>query len=291
MTIETNTSVTIADALKMAESKISADSDTPKLDAEILLCHVLKCNKTYLFTWSDKTINEADKQQFISLVESRIEGHPIAHLIGQREFWTLTLNVNPSTLIPRPDTETLVETVLEKATQLSAFPQLKGLDLGTGTGAIALALASELKHSDWLGLDFSEDAVALANSNLQLNNVTNCQFAQSDWYEFAKKQNRRFDVIVSNPPYIDPSDPHLREGDVRFEPLSALIADNHGLADIEHIISCAGQYLHQGGLLALEHGHDQGQAVQAIFSQYNFINVETLKDLGQNDRITIGYFN
>ena len=281
----------ISEALSTAEQRIGPLSDTARLDAEVILCHVLNCNKTYLFTWSDKVINKEDLELFLQLVEKRSQGRPVAHITGKRDFWSLSLNVNESTLIPRPDTETLVETVLTESALLPSYPNLKGLDLGTGTGAIALALASELPNSHWLGLDYSDEAVALAKSNQELNKIDNCQFSQSDWYNYLSKESDQFDIIVSNPPYIDPEDAHLKNGDVRFEPLSALVSEEHGLADIKHIVTNATQYLRPGGLLAIEHGYDQSAAVQKIFTKNRFAKVTTIKDLGQNDRITIGYLD
>ena len=287
--------------LNAATSTFTTISDTEKLDAELLMCHVLDCSRTYLFTWPDKTLNDAQVLQFQQLVEKRQIGHPIAHLIGSRDFWTLHLKVSPSTLIPRPDTETLVEHALllvEKQygeAQVSVSvpvskeqERLTGLDLGTGTGAIALSLASELPHWDWLGADFIVDAVNLAQENAKLNGITNCKIIQSDWFESVPKT--KFNLIVSNPPYIDETDSHLKQGDVRFEPLSALTAADKGLSDIKKIVLQSKGYLHVNGLLIIEHGNTQGKAVRDIFIQNGYKNINTVKDLSLNDRITVGYF-
>ena len=263
-------------------------SDTAKLDAEILLLHVIEKPKSYLFTWPEAVLTTEQLQYFTSLVEQRLLGHPIAHLIGKRDFWTLTLEVNNSTLIPRPDTELLVETVLNSISDFDLPMNGKGLDLGTGTGAIALSLASELPKMQWLGADLNKSAVDLATRNKSLNNIDNCTFIQSDWYSAVKEQ--RFDIIVSNPPYIDPQDPHLDMGDVRFEPKSALTAGEQGKSDLIHIIEQAPNYLNKKGLIALEHGYDQGEFVRQCLSDNGFKNINTFIDLGQNDRITIGYF-
>lgn len=279
---------TIAFVITQAAQLLSDVSDTAKLDAELLLCHVLQQNKTYLITWSDRQLTEQEHCQFNILVAERQKGRPVAHLIGHRAFWTLDLEVNDSTLIPRPDTEVLIETVLAELGEHNINQSLSGLDLGTGTGAIALALSYELPNSHWLGVDFNQQAVELSKRNKERNNIDNCDFVQSDWFTNVPPQ--KFDLIVSNPPYIDPDDIHLNQGDVRFEPLSALIAKDKGLSDIKHIVNAATEYLKPNGLLVIEHGYDQGKAVQAIFIQNKFTKVKTIKDLGQNDRITIGYF-
>lgn len=271
--------------LNAATSVFSSISDTASLDAELLMCHVLDCNRTYLFTWSDKELTEAQKSLFEQAVARREKGEPVAHITGTREFWSLTLEVNPSTLIPRPDTETLVEKALELATAKEGT----GLDLGTGTGAIALALACELPNWQWQGVDLSEDAVELAKRNASSNEIANASFFQSNWFD--KIAVQKFDLIVSNPPYIDPKDPHLSEGDVRFEPLSALIAPDSGMADVCYIIEKAKHYLKDGATLLIEHGYDQGEAVRQCFIDNDYHAVQTLKDLAGNERVSVGYFN
>lgn len=273
--------------LNAATSTFNEISDTAKLDAELLMCHVLDCNRTYLFTWPDKTLEQTQITLFQQLCEKRQLGHPIAHIIGCRDFWTLKLKVTPSTLIPRPDTETLVEHALFLV-QTFKDEKLSGLDLGTGTGAIALSLASELNNWDWLGVDFVPDAVVLAKENAEINQIKNCQIIQSDWFE--NIPNTKFSLIVSNPPYIDEADPHLLKGDVRFEPLSALTARDKGFSDIKIIVAQAKQYLHDNGILIIEHGNTQGEEVRSIFNQNGYNSVVTIKDLSENERITVGYF-
>lgn len=273
--------------LNAATVVLNPISDTAKLDAELLLCHLLDCNRTYLMTWPDKTLEPSQVESYQTLLKRREQGEPIAHITGYREFWTLNLEVNPSTLIPRPDTEVLVETALSVVDR--GMHNLKtGLDLGTGTGAIALSLASELSDWQWLGVDYSEQAVALAERNAKRNNISNCSFKQSDWFSGVAEQS--FDLIVSNPPYIDPKDQHLGEGDVRFEPLSALVAEDHGMADLRLIIEQSRNYLSPNGVLLLEHGYDQGEAVRALLNENGFQQVKTFTDLGSNDRVSIGYF-
>lgn len=275
--------VSVEQLIQYGVTALTASSDSAKLDTEILLLHVLNKPRSYLFAWGDASVSEQHQEQFHALLEQRAQGIPIAHLVGEREFWSLPLSTNNSTLIPRPDTETLVE----QALALSLPDNAQVLDLGTGTGAIALALASE--RSDWriLAVDASEDAVALAQHNQQKLNLTNVEVLQSDW--FSEVDTQKFALIVSNPPYIDEADPHLHQGDVRFEPLSALTAKDSGLADIKHIISCAPSYLELGGVLMFEHGYDQGAAVRALLTQGGFENVQTAQDLGGNDRITWGF--
>lgn len=276
---------TVAQCLQLAP-ELERLSDSARLDIEIILCHILQKNRTWLFTWPDKALDETQQQLFNDFFQRRKNGEPIAHIIGLREFWSLPLAVNNSTLIPRPDTELLVEVTLELFAQDKPDQVRQCLDLGTGTGAIVLALASEKPHWQLLGVDKSAEAVALAKQNcvqLQFNHV---HIRQSDW--FAQIDVCEFDVIVSNPPYIDPQDPHLDQGDVRFEPRSALIADNHGLADIELIIREGWNYLRNDSWLLLEHGYDQGAAVRDLLSARGFVAVETRRDLGGNERITVG---
>ncbi len=274
----------IAQCLRLAH-ELESVSDSARLDIELLLCHVLQKNRTYLFTWPDKILSPEQAEEFLQFFNRRKTGEPIAHILGQREFWSLPLAVNNSTLIPRPDTELLVELVLELFAD-DAQQQRSCLDLGTGTGAIVLAVASEKPAWQLVGVDKSADAVALAEKNRSDLQFAHVQIVQSDWFTAIPAQ--QFDVIVSNPPYIDPQDPHLEQGDVRFEPRSALIADNKGLADIELIIQQGWDYLREQGWLLLEHGYDQGQVARDLFGARGFVQVETRKDLGGNERVTLG---
>lgn len=278
-------SLSVAQCLQLAH-ELESLSDSARLDIELLLCHILQKNRTYLFTWPDSVLSLEQAETFLQFFNRRKSGEPVAHIIGQREFWSLPLAVNNSTLIPRPDTELLVETVLDLFAQDAPPQARRALDLGTGTGAIALAIASEKPYWQLLGVDYSADAVALAEQNRAALGFNHVAMAQSDW--FVNVGTQPFDVIVSNPPYIDPQDPHLTQGDVRFEPLSALIADNQGLADIEQIVAQAWQYLLAQGWLLVEHGYDQAQQVRDLFNQHGFVQVETRRDLGGNERITLG---
>jgi release factor glutamine methyltransferase len=277
--------LTIAQCLGFAP-QLASVSDSPRLDVELLLAHLLHQNRTYLFTWPEKVLTLAQAETFNALFSRRLSGEPIAHIIGQREFWSLPLAVNNTTLIPRPDTELLVESVLKLFAQDSSQQLRYCLDLGTGTGAIVLAIASEKQSWKLLGVDKSQDAVILAEKNrthLQFNHV---RIQQSDW--FAQIPAQQFDVIVSNPPYIDPQDPHLQQGDVRFEPRSALVAEHNGLADIEQIIAQAWNYLTDTGWLLLEHGYDQAGVVRDLLRERGFVQVKTHRDYGGNERVTLG---
>ncbi|WIO74607.1 peptide chain release factor N(5)-glutamine methyltransferase [Porticoccaceae bacterium LTM1] len=273
--------MTVAEHLRRAV-ELENISTTPRLDIEVLLCHVLEKPRSYLFAWPDEVLSEQQEALFSALLDRRKKGEPVAHLTGVREFWSLPLQVNSSTLIPRPDTELLVEAAL----QLPLPEQAHVVDLGTGTGAIALALASEKPHWKIVAADVQPDAVALAESNRAALGFKNVSVVQSNWFEGLADQT--FDLIVSNPPYIDPLDPHLSQGDVRFEPRTALVAENNGLADIEIIASGAMQKLNAGGWLVVEHGYDQGEAVRKVFSGSGFTEVATRQDLSGNDRISLG---
>jgi len=272
----------IDDALTWAKFLL-VTSDSPLLDAQVLLAFVLDKETIYLMTWPERDISAAQKSEFEALVSKRLNGVPVAHLTGTREFWSLPLKVNDSTLIPRPDSEILVESALEICTADAHI-----LDLGTGSGALILALASELPEATCLGVDFSEDAVQLACENAQQLAISNVQFRQSNWFEDVDGE---FAVIVSNPPYIDKNDHHLKKGDVRFEPLSALVADDNGLADIHLIARQAPHYLKDGGYLLIEHGYQQGAAVQDILNSLGYSQVKTIKDYGDNDRVTMAIYN
>lgn len=261
------------------------DPTSPSLDAAVLLCHVLDKPRSYLMTWPEKALTLSQQTQFEALLARRLSGEPVAYIIGEREFWSLPLKVAPSTLIPRPDTERLVEVALD-ITQQQTGPIL---DLGTGTGAIALALASELPARQVLGIDLKHEAKELAEYNATRLNIKNVTFAQGSWFD-SIPSGQKFALIVSNPPYIDEADPHLSQGDVRFEPKSALVADENGLADIRHISNIARQYLETEGWLAFEHGYDQGPAVRQILSQFGYDQVVTEKDYGGNDRVTFGCY-
>ncbi|GAB5379845.1 MAG: peptide chain release factor N(5)-glutamine methyltransferase [Aliiglaciecola sp.] len=256
-------------------------TDSPALDARLLLAHCLAETTTYLMTWPEKQVSEENIEAFKKLVFLRKEGRPIAHLVGQKDFWSLSLHVNTHTLIPRPETELLVE----KALQLSLPETAKVLDLGTGTGAIAIALAAERKNWHLTGVDRIEQALVLARENAQYNAINNVRFTRSNWFEDIPPQT--YDLIVSNPPYVESNSPFLSQGDVRFEPLSALTAGEDGMQDIKQIIPNALSYLKTGAWLLIEHGFNQANAVGACFHEHGYINVELVRDLNQLPRLTL----
>jgi len=272
---------TIAQLLQWAVTQL-ADSESPKLDAEVILCSLLEKDRSYLFTWDDKVLDDDVISRFSALITRRQAGEPVAHILGFREFWSLELEVSPDTLIPRPDTEVLVE----QALAIMPTSACQVLDLGTGTGAIALALASELPQATVTAIEYNKGAAALARRNVKRCGL-DVTVLQGSWFEPLDSE-QRFDVIVSNPPYIEEHDPHLAMGDVRFEPLTALVADDDGLADLKHIINQGYQFLTTDGWLLVEHGFDQGAAVRALFNASDYHQVITHKDYGNNDRITVG---
>jgi release factor glutamine methyltransferase len=275
----------IEQIIRQFSQLLTVNSDTATLDVELLLAHSLGKDRTYLFTWSDRFVTEQEELTFKELFSRRLKGEPIAYILEQQAFWDLNLKTAEHTLIPRADTETLIEWVLELADSLP--DKTRVIDLGTGTGAIALSLAREFSHWDVQGVDLVPQAVELAQQNAKLNNLDHVRFFQSSWFD---RVEGRFDLIVSNPPYIDPDDVHLSQGDVRFEPLSALVADNKGLADLELIADQSRSYLLEGAWLLMEHGYDQQQAVQQLLNRLGYQQVSTRIDLGGNPRITGGRY-
>ncbi|CAI0859090.1 peptide chain release factor N(5)-glutamine methyltransferase [Serratia quinivorans] len=267
--------------LKAAVARLT-QSDSARRDAEILLGFVTGRARTFLMAFGETLLTQQQQGQLERLLVRRERGEPVAYLIGEREFWSLPLSVSPATLIPRPDTECLVELALERLPSSACHI----LDLGTGTGAIALALASERPDCAVTGVDLQPEAVALAQHNAQKLAIGNAQFLQGSW--FAPLAGQTFALIASNPPYIDATDPHLAQGDVRFEPSSALVAQQHGLADLSAIVQQAPQYLQPQGWLLLEHGWQQGESVRALLQAAGFISIATRRDYGDNDRVTFG---
>ncbi|WP_133543476.1 peptide chain release factor N(5)-glutamine methyltransferase [Mesocricetibacter intestinalis] len=269
----------------------------PKGDAILLLQYVSGRTKSALLAFAETPLEREQLARLEALLARRSRGEPMAYILGETEFWSLSLEVSPATLIPRPDTEILVEQALSLAKSaiggLSCGAEFALLDLGTGSGAIALALAAELQAPAerqgvslkvW-GADFVPEAVALAQRNGRRNGLDWVSFKHSDWFADI---DYRFDMIVANPPYIAPADSHLHRGDLRFEPLSALVAPEQGYGDLRHIIQSAPDYLKQEGWLLLEHGWLQGEKVRRIFLQNSWEQVATVRDYGDNDRVTMG---
>ncbi|GAB3386685.1 peptide chain release factor N(5)-glutamine methyltransferase [Lysobacter fragariae] len=252
-------------------------------EAEMLLAHVLDRPRSWLFTHGDFALDEAVANRYLAMVQRRLDGEPVAYLTGSRGFWRFDLAVTPATLIPRPETELLVELALERLPTVRA---LHVADLGTGSGAIAIAIAHERPRAQVVATDQSVDALAVAQANALALKMSNLAFRQGDW--FAPLVGERFDLIASNPPYIATDDPHLREGDLRFEPASALSSGVDGLDAIRVIVRDAPAHLVPGGWLLLEHGWDQGSAVRALLQGEGFAEVETLRDLEDRDRVTLG---
>lgn len=267
--------------LRAAAARL-AQSGSAKRDAEILLGFVTGRARTFLLAFGETLLTAQQLEQLETLLARRERGEPVAYLVGEREFWSLPLSVSPATLIPRPDTECLVELALAR---LPSSP-CHLLDLGTGTGAIALALASERKDCAITGVDLQPAAVALAQHNARKLAIANATFLQGSW--FTPVSGQRFALIASNPPYIDAADPHLAQGDVRFEPSSALVAPEQGLADLAAIVRQAPGYLLPQGWLLLEHGWQQGEAVRELLLAAGFGAVATHKDYGGNERVTLG---
>lgn len=273
--------ITIAE-LVARWSELTAISDTARLDTELLLGHVLGRDRTWLLTWSDRPVAAAEVARFDELLARRRAGEPVAHLLGERAFWTLKLAVTPATLIPRPDTELLVETALSLCSEGSH----RILDLGTGSGAVALALASERPQWQVVAVETVAAAAELAEHNRKQCGLDNVIVRHGDWFE--PLMGEQFDLIVSNPPYLAADDPHLDQGDVRFEPVSALVSGPTGLEDLAHIANAAPDYLQPGGWLLLEHGEAQGLAVRELLAVAGFDAISSRLDLAGRERVSGG---
>ena len=258
-----------------------ADSPSARFDAEILLAHALECTRSFLYANPELELPGFRCETFKKLVKLRAQGHPIAYLTESSEFWSLPLKVNPDVLIPRPDTELLVEAALEK---IPPEADWRIADLGTGSGAIALAIASERKKCEIHATDNSVAALNVARENASLLNLSQIQFHCGSWNEPLKG---KFHLVVSNPPYIDGDDPHLDRGDLRFEPRVALTPGSDGLSAIRTISQLVQPILVEGGWLMFEHGWNQGPMTREILEAAGFINVKTLQDLQDHDRVTV----
>lgn len=274
-------SQTIASWLECAIKTLESSSESPRADAETMLASALGKDRAFFYTWPDFVLDESLLESLQQFLDRRLSGEPVAYILQEKEFWSLMLEVNSSTLIPRPDTETLVEHVLQR----NFKDDIKLLDLGTGSGAIAIALASERPSWQVQAVDFDTEAVQLAQRNTQRHGLKNSKIFLSNWFEAVTE---RFDVIVSNPPYICESDQHLAMGDVRFEPSSALVAKDNGFADITLITSQAKKYLVSGGELVFEHGWQQALEVRNVLSNMGYVDIGGARDLAGHERISWG---
>lgn len=279
---------TIQEALsndsKQLEEVRHLDSSAARIEVQCLLQAVLKVNRAYLLTHPERILSADEMARYSGLLMRRLNGEPIAYLLGVREFYGLEFKVTPATLIPRPDTELLVELALQHIPQRGLC---RILDMGTGSGAIALAIAHARSDAEVVAVDASEAALKVAGENVQRFNLGNVRLLLSDW--FTSLEAERFDIIVSNPPYIESDDVHLGQGDVRFEPLSALISGRDGLDDIRRIITEAKIFLAVNGWLMLEHGYDQAERVRQLLRLAEFHNVVSMRDLSGIERVTIGH--
>jgi release factor glutamine methyltransferase len=277
----------VAGILTRAAKILAPTSDSPRLDAEILLAHVTGKNRTHLRAWPEKQLLPAVAAEFWRLVGQRREGAPIAYLTGLKEFWSREFLVSSEVLIPRPETETLVERALVIVPRDRAA---RILDMGVGSGAIAITLALERPLAQVTALDLSPAALAVARRNARLHHAGNVRLLQSDWFS-TLADDERFDLIVTNPPYIAENDPHLAQGDVRFEPSVALSSGPDGLSDIRRIIREAPAHLVSGGWLLLEHGYDQAEAVRTLLRHAGFWAVDSHADLQGHWRVSGGRLN
>jgi release factor glutamine methyltransferase len=281
---QTITQLSIEQVLTRANMRLENTSASSFADAQILLCHTLGCSRSHLLAWPQARLSSEQLERFRDLIELRAAGHPVAYLTGVREFWSLPLKVDASTLIPRPETETLVEFILER---FAVDTALDVIDLGTGSGAIACALASERPRWTIAASDISHAALDVARGNARTLGLHSISFIQSDWFD-ALAGESRFDLLVSNPPYVAVADPHLSTGDVLFEPVSALTAGADGLDDIRRITTQATHWLKPGGWLVLEHGYNQQPAVAALLRDAGFDAIELRRDLAGIPRMTAG---
>jgi release factor glutamine methyltransferase len=272
--------VTIDQALSHATNALP--SDTARLDAELLLAQIINKTRSHLYAWPEQPLNSDQYKHFLEAINLRAAGEPLAYLTGHREFWSLDLQVSSEVLIPRPETELLVELALKRLPSTAC----KVAELGTGSGAIALALASERAEWDITATDISEAALNIARKNASALQLDALNFAVGRWYQGLPGKN--YQLIISNPPYVSDQDPHLNEGDARFEPKKALMGGRDGLRDIRHLISNAVEFLIPEGWLMLEHGYDQAEPVRQLFLQAGFASIETYHDLAKQPRVTIG---
>ena len=274
-TIAASPAATLGDCVAAARGAL------PRPDADVLTAHAVGCARNTLYAFPERPVSTADTQRLAGFLDRRQRGEPVAYILGEREFWSLPLRVDARVLIPRPETECLVEAALDHIEDGARV-----LDLGTGSGAVALAVATARPDADVVGVDLDPGCLDLARENAGGLGVT-VQFMQSDWFS-ALDAGQRFDVILANPPYVADGDPHLARGDLRFEPRRALSGGPDGLTALRHIIATASAWLASGGWLFVEHGHDQQASVRRLFLESGFENVETRQDLAGIDRVAGG---
>lgn len=274
----------IQEALKDAEETLSSCSDSARLDAELLLCRTLECKRTFLYAHSKDNLSPNQEQAFKEWIAIRKQSIPVAYLLGEKEFWSLNLKLSTKTLIPRPATESIIEHILE----LSLPENATVCDLGTGSGAIALSLAKERPHWHITATDIQANALALAQNNAQNYGFQNIDFLWSNWFE--KLPKKKFNLIVSNPPYIDAKDPHLQQGDVQYEPKKSLISADEGYADLVLLIQAAKRHLEPNGILILEHGYQQQEKLLNILAYEGFNDIQGLKDHEGLNRFCLGIY-
>lgn len=277
-----NSSVSLAAAIDFAAKRLS-HVDNGRFEAEALLCHALGVERSYLHAWPERELTSSQRGDFGQLLQRRARGEPLAYIRGRQAFWSLDLRVTRMTLIPRPETEQIVELVLQRMDSERVY---KVVDLGTGSGAIALAIASERPRSQVIATDISAAALAVAEENRSCLGLDNVVFRPGNW--FTPLTGHRFDFVVSNPPYIAEGDPHLSRGDLRFEPDTALIAGSGGLEAIRSIAVAARDYLVDGGWLLLEHGYDQGAPATALLAALGYQSVNSYRDLAGLSRVVVG---
>jgi release factor glutamine methyltransferase len=264
-------------------STLALDMSSARIEVQCLLQQVLHKPRVYLLAHPERSLTATEFEQYEKLLQRRMQGEPVAYILGEREFFGLNLNVTNATLIPRPDTELLVELVLQR---IQEHERASVLDMGTGSGAIALAIAHARPQVDVQACDASAEALAVAKDNAQTLGISNVHFLQSDW--FTALGTQRFSLIVSNPPYIAAADPHLKQGDVRFEPVSALVSGTDGLDDIRHIVTRAASHLFPGGWLLLEHGYNQAEQVCGLLQENGYDGVFSALDLSGIARVSGG---
>ena len=308
--------ILLHDSARLIETMALAP-DSARIEVQCLLQQVLNVTRAYLLTHPERRLNKPEQAHYDELLRRRLSGEPIAYLLGEREFFGLSFKVTPDTLIPRPETELLVELALQRCGGVAASPPgthrpppcggipspglsatlspgergwgrgcFRVLDLGTGSGAIALAIAHARPDIEVVACDTSLAALDVARENAQRLGIANASFVHSDWFQALT--GKRFDIIVANPPYIAAGDPHLAQGDLRFEPASALVSGDDGLHDIRQIINQANSHLEPGGWLLLEHGYDQAQQVRALLQQARFGEIFSASDLAGTDRVSGG---